>query len=103
MKWFVPVTAAACAAALVVSLALALAGTSSLTRGDDKLSPATRLCIGEPSWFTAIHKSYGCNPKITPDFNFAALYSPVLPRETIRELAALVEAEADRGRGGPRR
>ena len=103
MKWFVPVTAAASAAALVVLLTLELAGTSSPTRGDDTLSRAPRVCIGEPSWFIAIHKSYDCNPKITPDFNFAALYSGVLPRETILELAALAEAEVDRGRGGPRR
>ena len=100
MKWFLPITAATCAAAIVVMLALALAETSSPTRGDDTLSGAPWVCIGEPSWFIAIHKSYDCNPKITPDFNFAALYSGVLPRETILELAALAEAEADRGRGG---
>ena len=102
MKWFVPVTAAASAAALVVLLTLELAGASP-TRGDDTLSGAPRVCIDEPSWFSAIHKSYDCNPKITPDFNFAALYSSVLPREGIVELAALAEAEADRRRGGARR
>ena len=50
MKWFVPVTAAvrSCAAAIVVVLALALAETSSPTRGDDTLSGAPRVCIGEP-------------------------------------------------------
>ena len=80
MKWFVPFTAATCAAALVVMLPLALSGTSSPTRGEDTLDGAPPVCVGEPSWFAPIHKAYDCNPRITPDFDFASLYSPDVNR-----------------------
>ena len=77
MKWFLPITAATCAAALVVVvLSLARPGTSSSTGGDATRSGASPDCLGEPSWFTPIHKAYDCNPRITPDFDFASLYSP---------------------------
>ena len=92
MKWFVPITAATCAAALVVMLPLALAGTSSPTRGEDTLDGPPTLCVGEPSWFAPIHKAYDCNPRITPDFDFASLYSPDVNRleATFTESAASV-------------
>ena len=92
MKWFVPITAATCTAALVVTLPLALSGTSSPTRAEDTLDGAPPVCLGEPSWFEPIHKAYDCNPRITPDFNFASLYSPDVNRleATFTEAAASV-------------
>jgi hypothetical protein len=27
-----------------------------------------------PAWFQNIHKSYGYDPRLTPDFDFASLY-----------------------------
>jgi hypothetical protein len=92
MKWFVPITAATGAAALVVMLPLALSGTSSPSRGDDTLYGASPVCVGEPSWFAPIHKAYDCNPRITPDFNFASLYSPV----TVPSSAAAPPSHANR-------
>jgi hypothetical protein len=83
MKWFLAITAATCVAALVVVLSLALPGTSSSTRGGDTLFGASPVCLGEPSWFAPIHKAYDCNPRITPDFDFASLYSPVVRRDTV--------------------
>jgi hypothetical protein len=88
MKWLLPIGAATCAAALVAVLALALPATSSPTRGDDDaLHGASPSCIGEPSWFAPIHKAYDCNPRITPDFDFASLYSA--PPETVPSSQAL--------------
>jgi len=87
MKWFPPITAATCA--LVVVLSLALPGTSSSTGGDDTLYGASSVCLGEPSWFAPIHKAYDCNPRITPDFDFASLYSPVVRRETVPSSQAI--------------
>jgi hypothetical protein len=83
MKWLAPITAATCAAALAVLLSLALPGTSSPNRSDKALVDAPHRCAGEPSWFVPIHKYYGCNPRITPTFDFASLYSGVVHRDTV--------------------
>ncbi len=91
MKWFLP-TAATSAAALVVVLTVALPGTSSPTRGDDTSYGASPMCLGEPSWFAPIHKAYDCNPQITPDFDFASLYSPAVRQETVSNSQAMPAA-----------
>ncbi|MGH3078580.1 MAG: hypothetical protein ACRDPZ_10390 [Gaiellaceae bacterium] len=83
MKWLAPITAATCAAALAVILWLALPGTSSPTRSDKALVDAPRRCAVEPAWFVPIHEYYGCNPRITPTFDFASLYSGVVHRDTV--------------------
>jgi hypothetical protein len=74
MKWFLSISAATFTA-LVVGLALALPGSPWPERSQN--SPHTRLsgCRNDPDWFVAIHEYYNCNPRITPDFDFASLYS----------------------------
>ena len=72
MKWFRPILAASCV--LVLALSIALPGWSS--RVPDTPEPDTAVgCIHEPAWFAPIHHAYRCNPKITPDFDFASLYA----------------------------
>jgi hypothetical protein len=66
----------------VVVLLLALPTTSWPTRGKDELRDAPPVCAAEPDWFAPIHQYYDCNPRITPAFDFASLYSPVVRRET---------------------
>lgn len=94
MKWFVPITAVTCA--LVVALVLMVPSRSSPARGEGK---ASRVCLDEPDWFAAIHRSYDCNPRITPDFDFASLYSGVLRPETVASLQAL-QLEVARAEAG---
>jgi hypothetical protein len=32
-----------------------------------------------PEWFQNVHKSYGFDPRLTPDFDFASLYTAEVP------------------------
>jgi hypothetical protein len=74
MKWFLPT---ATCTALVVVLALALPGRPSPARSEDSLHTRITDCRDHPDWFVPIHQYYDCNPRITPDFDFASLYSAV--------------------------
>jgi hypothetical protein len=75
MRWFLSIAVVMCV--VVVGLTQALPGTSSRTRGGDYFRAASPVCLDEPDWFAAIHRYYDCNPAITPDFDFASLYSGV--------------------------
>ena len=83
MKWFLSIAVATGWAAVVVVLALALPRTSSGTRGDETIDRASPVCLSEPAWFAPIHKYYDCNPRITPDFDFASLCSGVVRGATV--------------------
>ena len=63
-------TYAATAAVLIATGSLGL-GMSA--RGSTDTTAAV------PTWFAPIAASYGNNPQITPDFDFASLYSTGLP------------------------
>jgi hypothetical protein len=73
MRWLLPIIAAACLAA---SLALprALSGIASPAQG--RAVANQRSCATKPDWFIPIHHYYDCNPRITPQFDFASLYAP---------------------------
>ena len=77
MKWYLPIAALTCVVVVVLVLSQALPGTSSPTRGQVPFRGASPVCLDEPDWFAAIHRYYDCNPAITPDFDFASLYSGV--------------------------
>ena len=82
MKWFLPISAAACTP-LVVVLALALPGSPSPARSEGSLYTRTTGCRDHPDWLVPIHQYYNCNPRITPDFDFASLYSAVPRRAAV--------------------
>lgn len=48
--------------------AAALLGGTALSAGDESAAKA-------PEWFAPIAASYGNDPRMTPDFDFASLYS----------------------------
>lgn len=77
MRWLAS-TMGAMSLLTSVALPMALSTASPLQRGT---SPANgRVCASIPDWFRAIHRSFDCNPKVTPQFDFASLYS-VAPRQ----------------------
>lgn len=51
-----------------VVAAAALLGGTALSAGDESAAKA-------PEWFAPIAASYGNDPRMTPDFDFASLYS----------------------------
>jgi hypothetical protein len=75
MKWFRPILAAMCAAVAV----LALAGPGWSWPAPDPVPVApeqmVNICQDDPGWFAPIHLYYNCDPKITPNYDFASLYS----------------------------
>lgn len=71
MKWFLSATTATCA---VVVFLLAATGGVSTARSEDRLDDGY-TCRSNPPWFAPIHRYYDCNPRITPDFDFASLYA----------------------------
>jgi hypothetical protein len=102
MRWFLPITAATCAVVVAV-LVQALPGSPSPARSERSLYGGSTRCLGDPAWFAPIHEYYDCNPRITPDFDFASLYfdfaslySPVVRRETAPSSQAMPAAPANR-------
>ena len=86
MKWFLPITAATCAVVALV-LVQALPGSPSPARSEHSLR-----CLADPAWFAPIHKYYDCNPRITPDFDFASLYSGMVDPATVPSSQAMPAA-----------
>jgi hypothetical protein len=75
MRWLASTIAAV---SLLGSVALPIA-LSKNSPGHDAISPANgRVCASTPDWFRPIHRYYDCNPRITPQFDFASLYAPPL-------------------------
>jgi hypothetical protein len=91
MKWFLPITAATCAVVVAV-LVQALPGSPSSARSERGLYGGSTRCLSDPAWFAPIHEYYDCNPRITPDFDFASLYSGVVRHETVPSSQAMPAA-----------
>ena len=74
MKWFRPTLAVLCAG--VATLAFAWPSWS-YPAPEPPVAPEqiVKSCSSEPGWFQQIHLYYNCDPKITPDFDFASLYA----------------------------
>lgn len=79
MRWLVSTISAM---SLLASVALPMALSSNYSPLRDANTPANgRVCASTPDWFRAIHRAYGCNPKVTPQFDFASLYSVTPPQQ----------------------
>jgi len=101
MDWLAWLIGACC---LLASVALPIA--ISERSSSQATAPRTRIvCARSPDWFRAIHRSYGCNPKITPQFDFTALYAPASAIEVGGTDTGYAQrcgdaARRDRGPGG---
>jgi hypothetical protein len=101
MDWLAWLIGACC---LLASVALPIA--ISERSSSQATPPRTRIvCASSPDWFRAIHRSYGCNPKITPQFDFTALYAPASAIEVGGTDTRYAQrcgdaARRDRGTGG---
>ena len=68
-RFYVLAGLAAIAAAIAATAVVAVAASWPFSRDD------TAAARPVPAWFAPIAKSYGNNPRITPQFDFASLYA----------------------------